>query len=62
MDTSARVFAINSTGYEGVQESYVSAIQSIGGLRLKEAVMPDETLPRDVTMTELIERKLILVD
>jgi hypothetical protein len=61
MNTDAQVFAVNSTGYEGVQESYVSAIQSIGGLYLDEVVFPGEPSPRSATTNELIDRGFIKV-
>jgi hypothetical protein len=62
MNSEAKVFGINSTGYEGVQESYVSAIQSIGGLRIDEAMLPGDSGARSVTTNELVERGFILVD
>jgi hypothetical protein len=62
MNTATRVFAVNSTGYDGVQQSYVSAIQSIGGLQLNEVLLPGENTPRPVTTNELIDRGLIVVE
>jgi len=62
MNTAARVFAVNSTGYDGIQESYVSAIQSIGGLQLNEVMLPGEARPQAVTMNELIDRGFIVVE
>lgn len=62
MNTNAKVFGINSTGYEGVQESYVSAIQSIGGLGLNEVMMLGDRESRRITTNELIDRGFILVE
>ncbi len=62
MNTNARVFGVNSTMYDGVQESYVSAIQSLGGLEIDDVMMPGESKPRRVTTNELIERGFIVLD
>lgn len=61
MNTATLVFAVNSTGYAGVQESYVSAIQSIGGLQFSEVLLSGESTPRPVTTNELIDRGFIVV-
>jgi hypothetical protein len=61
MNSFAQVFGINSTGYQGVQESYVSAIQSIGGLQINDVMLPGDDKARPVTTNELIARGYIIV-
>lgn len=61
MNTKARVFAVNSTGFDGLletsrfPESYVSAIQSLFSLKLDDVALSPNLAPRSVNVSELID-------
>ena len=60
-DKYGHVFAINSSGIQGTDVAHVSHIQSIGGLVLKDPPTGKGVLKGNITISELIERREIIV-
>jgi hypothetical protein len=49
------VIGVNSTGYEGnLDISFISRIEDIMDLKLRDVIMPDESEPRNVPISELV--------
>jgi hypothetical protein len=62
-DEHGHVFAINSTGFSGVEDlGFVSHIQSVGGLSVAKVMTTDGQLREQITIHSLIERGEVLVE
>lgn len=61
-DDEGRVFAVNSGGVDGTDITYVSHLQSIGGLTLPNVQTQDGVVHENITICELIDRGSIGVD
>ena len=60
---NGKVFGINSTGFDGSDNiSYVSRIHDTLGLKIRNVVMPNETEPRNIALTDLIEINQISIN
>ncbi len=57
---NGRVFGINSTGYDGTDDSYISAIRDIFDLSIDD-VQVNNGRPRSVTIRELSRRGHVLI-
>lgn len=54
------VFAVNSTGFEADELSYVSCISETLDLAIPDVVLPGSPTPRSTTLRELLERGFLL--
>ena len=54
------VFAVNSTGFEDDELSYVSCISEVLDLAIPGVVLPDSPTPRTTTLRELKDRGFVL--
>ena len=61
-DQFGRVFAINSTGYEGETISYVSSITDIWPCRVVNVRLADGSERPEITIVELIKMGLVVVN
>jgi hypothetical protein len=62
-DEHGHVFAINSTGFSGMDDlGFVSHIQSIGGLSVASVMTTDGRLHEQIDVHSLIEQGAILVE
>lgn len=59
MNEEGRVFAINSSSFDGAPVSYISHIQRIGGLTLRDCRTEDGENHDSITISALIERNHI---
>ena len=56
---SGSVFAVNSTGFEDDELSYVSCISAVLDLAIPEVVLPGSSKPRSTTLRELMDRNFV---
>jgi S1-C subfamily serine protease len=49
------VFAVNSTGFDANEISYVSCISEVLDLAIPNVVLPGSQIPRSTTLRELME-------
>lgn len=54
------VFAINSTGFDDDELSYVSCISEVLDLAIPDVALPGSAIPRSTTLRELRERGFVL--
>lgn len=54
------VFAINSTGFDDDELSYVSCISEVLDLAIPDVALPGSPIPRSTTLRELRERGFVL--
>lgn len=60
-DSNGRVFAINSTGFDGTSTAFISHIQRIGGLPVGPIKLADGALAETVRVSELIKMGHVIV-
>lgn len=60
MDARGTVFAVNSTGYEDEDLSYISCISEVLDLEISGVVLPGSTAPRSTSLRELASHGFVL--
>ena len=59
VDGSGAVFAVNSTGFDDDEVSYVSCISSVLDLEITGIQLPGDGSPRSTTLRELVDRGFV---